>query len=105
MDSKEFGLVAAQQLFQIEDLHYGFWEEGESPSTGKFIQAQKKYTEFLCKYIEDAVSADKSSKIFDIGCGIGITTKKLLEMGYKVDGLVPSGWMAEYANKNIHRFL
>ena len=29
MDSKEFGLVAAQQLFQVEDLHYGFWDLDE----------------------------------------------------------------------------
>ena len=42
MNSKEFGLVAAQQLFQIQDLHYGFWEEGETPSTRNFLDAQEK---------------------------------------------------------------
>ena len=30
MDSKEFGLVAAQQLFKIDDIHYGFWKDGEN---------------------------------------------------------------------------
>ncbi len=104
MDSKEFGLVAAQQLFQIEDLHYGFWEKDETPSTGKFIEAQKKYTQLLCKYIEEAVNADRNARILDIGCGIGITTAALLEMGYKVDGLVPSGWMAQRARENIQRY-
>lgn len=32
MDSREFGLVAGQQLTGLEDLHYGLWEEGEKPS-------------------------------------------------------------------------
>lgn len=104
MESKEFGLVAAQQLFQIEDLHYGFWEKDEIPSTGKFIEAQKKYTQLLCRHIEEAVNADRNARILDIGCGIGITTGALLEMGYKVDGLVPSEWMAHRARENIQRF-
>ena len=42
---------------------------------------RKKYTLFLCKYIEEALNADKNSKILDIGCGIGTTTNKLLENG------------------------
>ena len=28
MDSKEFGLVLAQKLFDLKDLHFGFWEKG-----------------------------------------------------------------------------
>ena len=27
MDSREFGLVAVQQLLKIQDIHYGFWEK------------------------------------------------------------------------------
>lgn len=104
MDSKEFGLVAAQQLFQIHDLHYGFWEEGEIPSIKNFLEAQNKHTLFLFKYIEEAINADKKCKLLDIGCGIGITTTKLLEMGYRVDGLVPSSWMAQQARKNTQQY-
>ena len=36
--------------------------------------------------------------MLDIGCGVGVTTKKLLELGYNVDGLVPYQWMAKYAS-------
>jgi len=104
VNSREFGLVASQQLFQIEDLHYGFWEEGETPSTRNFIEAQKKYTLFLCKYIEEALNDDRNRRILDIGCGIGTTTNKLLEMGYRVDGLVPSSWMVQYARKNTQQY-
>jgi len=104
MDSKEFGLVAAQQLFQLQDLHYGFWEEREIPSIKNFFEAQNKYTLFLFKYIEEAINADKKCKILDIGCGVGIATKKLLEIGYRVDGLVPSSWMAQQARKNTQQY-
>lgn len=101
MDSKEFGLVAAQQLFQFEDLHYGFWEVGDEPTLASFAQAQRKHTAFLFEYIDKNVSHGKEARILDAGCGIGITTRKLLETGYRADGLVPSAWMAEKAKDHI----
>lgn len=94
-------MVAAQQLLKIQDIHYGFWEKGESPSIDKFFSAQEKHTRFLFSQLEAAMGLDKSGKILDVGCGIGITTRKLLAAGYRVDGLVPSAWMARQANANI----
>jgi len=104
MESKEFGLVAAQQLFQLQDLHYGFWEKGEIPSITQFEEAQNKHTQFLFQHIEHALKNEKNPKILDIGCGLGITTNKLLELGYRVDGLVPSAWMAQQARKNTQQY-
>ena len=103
MDSKEFGLVAAQQLFQVEDLHYGFWDSPSEATLNNWKSAQEKHTNFLFDYIFDNVKDIKESKLLDIGCGIGITTKKLLEKGYNVDGLVPYSWMADYARKIISK--
>ncbi|MCP4494032.1 MAG: class I SAM-dependent methyltransferase [Gammaproteobacteria bacterium] len=103
MNSKEFGLVASQQLLQIQDLHYGFWEDGEAPSAAKFPEAQSKYTDFLCQYIREAISTGENCRILDVGCGIGVTTYKLLDMGYRVDGLVPSNWMAQQAREKIRQ--
>ena len=65
MDSKEFGLVAAQQLFKIESLHYGFWENSETASIGGIVKAGEKHTSFLCEYIKEAVGDDKKAKILD----------------------------------------
>lgn len=104
MDSKEFGLVAAQQLLQVQDLHYGFWEKGTETTNSNFLEAQLKHTSFLFGYIDKAIDADKSRKILDSGCGIGITTSKLLKDGYRVDGLVPANWMAIKARENIQKF-
>jgi len=97
MDSKEFGLVAAQQLLQIEDLHYGFWDANEEINLSNWKIAQERHTDFLFEYIEGTVSDKENSKLLDIGCGVGVTTSKLLQMGYKVDGLVPYAWMAQYS--------
>lgn len=101
MDSKEFGLVAAQQLFKVEDLHYGFWDDHEEATLSNWKKAQEKHTKFLFKHIFDHIKGKNKSEIrlLDIGCGVGVTTKKLLELDYRVDGLVPYKWMADYASK------
>ncbi len=104
MDSREFGLVAAQQLFHLQDLHFGFWEENTTPQFSSFLDAQNKHTDFLFTHIKNALDDKLSGKILDAGCGIGITTKKLLEMDFNVDGLVPSNWMATKARENVKKY-
>ena len=61
MDSKEFGLVAAQQLFKVEDLHYGYWDKSEDATLSNWITAQEKHTNFLFKYIYDKVIDKKQA--------------------------------------------
>ncbi len=104
MDSKEFGLVAAQQLFQIEDLHYGFWDVDDVINLSKWKIAQKKHTDFLFKYIKNNIQNKNQSKLLDIGCGVGMTTSKLLKMGFQVDGLVPYSWMANYSRNITQKY-
>ena len=101
MDSKEFGLVAAQQLFKIEDIHYGFWKDGEEATLNNWKQAQEDHTDFLFKHLFEHIEDKNTSHMLDIGCGVGFTTKKLLELGYNIDGLVPYQWMAEYASNLV----
>ena len=105
MDSKEFGLVAAQQLFKVEDLHYGFWDENEKATLSNWKEAQEKHTNFLFKYIFENIKDKNKSKLLDIGCGVGVTTKKLLELNYKIDGLVPYKWMADYASTITSKYM
>ncbi|MEN9659740.1 MAG: hypothetical protein RL571_3205 [Pseudomonadota bacterium] len=105
MDSKEFGLVAVQQLFNIKNLHYGFWEKDNLVSIENFPAAQEKHTDVLFETIQKNLDGhggdDRIFSIIDAGCGIGITTEKLLRMGHAVDGVVPSKWMAKLATENI----
>ena len=100
-DIKELGLVAAQQLFQVEDLHYGFWKKNQKVIFSDLVQAQQQYTEFLFQYIQSSIKDKTKDRILDVGCGIGVMTYKLLEQDYHVDGIVPSEWMANRAKQRI----
>jgi len=101
MDSKEFGLVAAQQLFGIDDLHYGFWQAGVEPTASAMKQAQKQYTTFLTDLVKAGVQSKADDRILDIGCGVGTIVDLLLQQGYQIDGLVPSEFMARMAREKI----
>ncbi len=72
MDSREFGLVAGQQLTGLEDLHYGLWEEGEKPSVLGIKEAQNRYTKLILDTIAEYGGEPAATKILDVGCGTGV---------------------------------
>ena len=47
MSSRELGLVLAQQILGVEDLHYGLWDADLELSLGNIARAQQRYTEML----------------------------------------------------------
>eukprot|EP01047_Picozoa_sp_COSAG01_P033648 COSAG01_NODE_2485_length_7594_cov_36.632021_3_plen_70_part_00 len=67
MDSKEFGLVAAQQLFKIENIHYGFWDEGMESNLSNWRPAQKRHTAFLFDHIKTCLEGIEQPKLLDAG--------------------------------------
>lgn len=99
-DSKEAGLtmslILGRYFLNAEDLHYGYWEQGDEVRVENFVSAQKKYSEFLISHIPERVE-----KILDVGGGAGVTTRKLLSRGFAVDCLTPSPDLAEEARKEI----
>ncbi len=96
MDSKEMGLVMAQKILDVEDLHYGFWQEGAIPTIKDFIAAQERYSEVLFGHIEELISSNKQARILDVGCGVGQNIKKLEAMGYQnIEGIIPSKMMIQ----------
>lgn len=99
MDSREFGLVIAQQLTSVEDLHYGFWDEGTQATFSQLQDAQTRYTNLLIDTIESY--AGKQCRILDVGCGTGKTLARLLERGHQVDGVIP----ADYLKKRVEQRL
>jgi SAM-dependent methyltransferase len=52
--------------------------------------AQDNYVQFLIGHIPEGVRS-----VLDVGCGTGGITKRLLELGYEVDGVSPSSFFAE----------
>lgn len=101
MDSREFGLVAGQQLTGMEDLHYGLWEEGETPSILGAKEAQNRYTKLILDSIAEYSGEPSTTKILDVGCGTGVILKKLLEMGYKVDGVIPAAYLKKQVDQRV----
>ena len=54
---------------------------------------------------DNLITPKENSNLLDVGCGIGITTKKLLDDGFYIDGLVPYKWMADYAKNLTQKYL
>lgn len=101
MDSRELGLVLTQQLLDVEDLHYGWWEEGETPSLAKLAQAQQRYSARLIEAVAQYCPA--GGRILDVGCGTGRVMELLLAEGYEVDGVIPAPWLEREVRRRIAR--
>ena len=89
MHSRELGLVLAQQFLGLEDLHYGLWDDDLEPKLGNLKTAQRRYTEFLLGAL-----APPPARVLDVGCGTGHMLVRLLDLGYRADGVIPSSWLA-----------
>ncbi|OHB56888.1 MAG: hypothetical protein A2Y12_03015 [Planctomycetes bacterium GWF2_42_9] len=88
----EIGHIAGKGLFKLEHLHYGLWKKGLEPEILNLHIAQDEY----CKFIISHIPAEVKS-ILDVGCGAGAFSKKLADLGYKVDCVCPT----EYQNKLV----
>ncbi len=72
------------EVLGLERLHYGIWLSDDELSVEKLKEAQERYENYLKDNIPDGVKS-----ILDVGCGTGILTKKLISLGYQVEGLSP----------------
>ena len=51
MSSRELGLVLAQQLLDVDDLHYGLWDADLPLTLGNVARAQQRYTQLLLGHV------------------------------------------------------
>jgi SAM-dependent methyltransferase len=93
LSSRDLGLelasVCGRHFLKLEHLHYGFWPDGLQVDIANLRTAQDNYTDFLVSHIPDGVET-----ILDVGCGTGGTAKRLVDLGYKVDCVSPSPFLA-----------
>ena len=101
MDSKEFGLVFFHKLLGLDHLHYGYWDEGDPISLNGLVQAQEKYTSLLLRTIDERVKDTESPRLLDVGCGTGATLCRLLQKGYRVDGVSISDYLTGIIKKRL----
>jgi len=81
----EFAAVCGRYFLGLEHLHYGYWPDGLEVNINNLRAAQGNYTNFLVSHIPSGVRT-----ILDVGCGAGQTSKRLIDMGYKVACVSPS---------------
>lgn len=98
MSSRELGLVLAQQIFGIEDLHYGYWDAGVEVMPANFALAQQRYNELLLGLLPQPAAG---RRVLDVGCGTGRLLAQMLERGYRAEGVSPAPALSELVLKRL----
>jgi 2-polyprenyl-3-methyl-5-hydroxy-6-metoxy-1,4-benzoquinol methylase len=97
-DSREIGLeigsILGKYFLKLDHIHYGYWTNGLEVNIANLHVAQENYANFLISHIPDRVRS-----ILDVGCGRGQLAKNLIDMGYQVDCVSPSHFLAEQARE------
>lgn len=101
MDSRELGLVLAQQLLAVDDLHYGLWDGSLELSLANARVAQERYTDLLLSPLPP--SDPGPVRVLDVGCGTGHLLARLHAAGYRADGVSPSPGLTRLARERLAR--
>lgn len=90
----DVGLAFIRWLTGAESLHYGLWD-GLEVTAGNLKAAQDAYTTKLLGYLPPP-----PARVLDIGGGAGETAKRLIALGYRVEIVVPSAFLAGRCRAN-----
>jgi len=101
MSSRELGLVLAQQILDVEDLHYGLWDADLELSLGNMARAQQRYTEMLLVLIDQLLADHPAPRILDVGCGTGHMLQLMIERGYAVDAVNPAAALNKLVRERL----
>ena len=98
MHSRELGLVLAQQLGNVEDLHYGLWDPDLELSFANVRVAQQRYSDMILSQLP---ASSGSVRVLDVGCGTGHLISQMLDRGYLADGVIPAKDLGELVRRRI----
>ena len=100
LDSKDLGLAAGlligRVLFETDELHFGYWDQGLEVKLANMPAAQVRYSEFMLSHIPEGVK-----RILDVGCGAGKFAERLIRAGYEVEAVCPSPLLVSEARKRL----
>lgn len=85
----EIGSICGKHFLKLDHLHYGYWTDGLKVDIANVHIAQENYADFLISHVPEG-----RKTILDVGCGSGQIARKLIGMGYKVDCVSPSHFLA-----------
>lgn len=86
----EIGLSLGRFFFKTEHLHYGYWPADLPIEPENFREAQEHHSKLILDAIPDGVKS-----ILDVGSGSGGLAEKMIALGYKVDCVLPSEYLAD----------
>jgi SAM-dependent methyltransferase len=98
MHSRELGLVLAQQLGNVEDLHYGLWDPDLELSFANLRVAQQRYSDLMLSQLPAATG---EVRVLDVGCGTGHLISQMLDRGYLADGVIPAKDLGALVRRRI----
>jgi len=98
MHSRELGLVLAQQLGNVEDLHYGLWDPDLELSFANIRVAQQRYSDLILSQLPASTA---SVRVLDVGCGTGHLISQMLDRGYLADGVIPAKDLGALVRRRI----
>jgi len=101
MSSRELGLVLAQQLLGVEDLHYGLWDADLPVLLSNLGVAQQRYSDMLLDLIGRQTAGIRGARLLDVGCGTGHLLQQLRERGFRVDAVNPSATLNRLVRERL----
>ena len=90
------GLLIGKFFMDTEQLHYGYWPNEKTATAQNFSKAQDRHSELIIDNIPSTVN-----KILDVGSGSGSLAKNLISLGYQVDCVIPSEFLAEKVQQKL----
>jgi len=92
----DIGLAMGRFFLNTEDLHYGYWTNSQEANVQNLAEAQEAHSQLIIDHIPD-----KTKSVLDVGSGSGNLALKLLNLGYNVDCVIPSEFLAEQVSVKL----
>ena len=90
------GLLIGKFFMDTEELHYGYWPNDKTATAQNFSEAQERHSQLIIENIPKGVK-----KILDVGSGSGSLAKKIVALGYQVDCVIPSEFLADKVQQKL----
>ena len=90
------GLLIGKFFMDTEELHYGYWPNDKTATAQNFSEAQERHSQLIIENIPKGVK-----KILDVGSGSGSLAKKIVGLGYQVDCVIPSEFLADKVQQKL----
>lgn len=86
----DWGLKFWREIFKLESLHFGYWENIQEITLDNLRLAQKNYIQKLICLIPKNIK-----NVLDVGAGTGEVAKELISKNYYVESVSPDSYQQQ----------